>query len=273
MPRKSAWEKLPKSIRSAIVLVILVSIALVITWVLFDKATDNTTLKFKSENMAIFATGSVAVFVLILMVLSKEFRRISAVLTIVGVVGLTATYVYNTNSFGNSFVADGATSTEPNELQREYQIMQEENEQLVAELRSQIQEVEQSKEIILNERNHLENQVTQLQTVINESGNVNVSQMQQQIVSLKQENERIQATLNTKENEIVALKRINENVTVTTPSAPSSKFEFPLSRQDRSFMEQILKLDAEYRERGNRSLDTQYKQRAKEIYKEVYRIR
>ncbi|WP_319480316.1 hypothetical protein [uncultured Draconibacterium sp.] len=271
MPRKSAWEKLPKSIRSAIVLVILVSIALVITWVLFDKATDNTSLNFKSENIAIFATGSVAVFVLILMVLSKEFRRISAVLTIVGVVGLTATYVYKTSSFEQGFVADRDFGSEPDEMQMEPREEPEEYQVLVAQLQSEIQQLEENNEVIINERNLLERQVTQLQSVIANEGSPAVNEMQQQIAKLEQENNRMQITLNKKNSEINELKQATKNVTVTQPSLPVYKFEFPLSRQDRSFLQQILSLDKEFRERGNERLEQQYIEKAKEIYKDVYR--
>ncbi|WP_319503244.1 hypothetical protein [uncultured Draconibacterium sp.] len=271
MPRKSAWEKLPKPLRTAIVLVILVSIALVITWVLFDKATDNANINFKSENIAIFATGSVAVFVLILMILSKEFRRISAVLTIVGVVGLTATYVYKTSSFEQGFVADRDFESEPSDMQVEPQEELVETQELVAQLQSQIQQIEENKEAIVNERNLLERQVTQLQSVIANEGSPAVNEMQQQIARLEQENNRMQITLNKKNSEINELKRATENVTVTQPSLPVYKFEFPLSTQDRSFLQQILRLDAEFRERGNERLEPRYKERAKEIYNDIYR--
>lgn len=271
MPRKSAWEKLPKPIRTAIVLAILVSIALVITWVLFDKATDNANINFKSENIAIFATGSVAVFVLILMILSKEFRRISAVLTIVGVVGLTATYIYKTSSFEQNFVADREVNSEPTELQMELQDEKEENQQVVARLQSQIQQLEENKEAIVNERNYLERQVTQLQSVVNNEGNENTIEMQRQIARLEQENDRMQITLNKKNSEINKLKQATGNVTVTQPSLPVYKFKFPLSKQDRSFLQQILRLDAEFRERGNERLEARYRERAKEIYNDIYR--
>ena len=76
MPVNTSWGKLPKFVQALIVTVTLVLLALIITFLLFDQAKDSGMIDYKTETIVFFVSGGIAVFILVFMLLSREFRRI-----------------------------------------------------------------------------------------------------------------------------------------------------------------------------------------------------
>ena len=290
MPKKFSWDKLPKFVQSLIVTLTLVIIALVVTLLLFDTAKDSGFMDYKTEKMAFFVSGAIAVFILVFMVLSKEFRKISAVLTIIGIVGLTSVYVFKTD-YSRSMYPISDNEREPYmKLREELQEVKKEKRQTISKMESQIKQYERTNQDLEKDKREL---TVSLQEVREESVPVaRFHQLQGRLDNYKMENQRLATELegkieqynaerrdwnNEREELHKIIKRYERTLEQTDRRIEDFNEDgvfcvsFPLSPSEKQFLKDLVNIDNEYKRRNNRELLPEYMEKAREAYSATHR--
>jgi len=106
--------------------------------------------------------------------------------------------------------------------------------------------------------------ITLVSTQAPEEGNR--VELEQHINGLENENIQLQNTQQPLSAEIEELRRAMETNSSPNDQFSTCQFKFALSNPDRNFLQQLIRVDSEYRKRNNRRVMSEYQEKARELY-------